>query len=306
MNAPATTATLAELRATQAQPHPANLPAVRMGFDTPQGFELLQRASKAFATSDLVPKQYQGNIANCMIALEMAGRIGASPMMVMQNLYIVHGNPGWSAKFLIACINSSGRFTSLRYDWRGEPGKPDFGCRAWAIEHATGERLNGIWVDWKMVKAEGWDAKNGSKWKTMPDQMFVYRAATFWQRAYAPEISMGMQTAEELADVVDMNPDGSFTVTTEALRADMRPATVEPEPADAAPGAPNEAEKPEADAQGDAPRVTYAEVRERLETATTLDELDEAATLIEAIVALDQRKELTALYRELRAKLDGE
>ncbi len=56
----------------------------------------------------------------------------------------------------------------------------------------------------------------------------------------------------------------------------------------------------------DAPRVTYAEVRERLEAATTVDELDEAATLIELVPALDQRKELTALYRDLRAKLAGE
>lgn len=308
MNAPATTATLAELRATQAQPHPANLPAVRMGFDTPQGFELLQRASKAFATSDLVPKQYQGNIANCMIALEMAGRIGASPMMVMQNLYIVHGNPGWSAKFLIACINSCGRFTALRYEWRGEPGKPDFGCRTWAIELATGERLNGVWVDWKMVKAEGWDSKAGSKWKTMPEQMFVYRSATFWQRAYAPEISMGMQTDDELRDVVDVNEDGSYTITTEPLRAGMRPATIEtePEPADVAPGAASDGGDPQAEPPADAPRVTYAEVRERLEKAATVDELDEAATLIEAIAALDQRKELTTLYRDLRAKLGEE
>ena len=31
--------------------------------------------------------------------------------------------------------------------------------------------------------------------------MLQYRAAAFFQRAYAPEISMGMQTAEELNDI---------------------------------------------------------------------------------------------------------
>lgn len=313
MNAPAATATLAELRSSQSlAPREANLPIVRMGFDTPQGFDLLQRASKAFASSDLVPAQYRGNIANCMIALEMAGRIGASPMMVMQNLYIVHGSPGWSAKFLIACINSSGRFTSLRYEWRGEPGKTEFGCRAWAVEHATGERLNGIWVDWKMVKAEGWDTKNGSKWKTMPDQMFVYRSAAFWQRAYAPEISMGMQTDDELRDVIDTNPDGSYTVTTEALRGGMR-SLIDPEtgappvatPAGAAPSAEPEGEEPPQPA-ADAPHVTYAEIMDRMQKAKTVDELDEIASLIESLPALDQKKELTVAYRQLRAKLAGE
>lgn len=208
---------LSDLRTgTQAQ-----VQAVRADFFDLQGFELLQRVARAFAASTLVPAQYQGNLANCMIALNIARRLKADELMVMQNLYIVHGNPGWSAKFLIACVNTCGRFSALRYEWKGAPGSDDFGCRAWAIERETSERLNGVWIDWKMVKAEGWNSKSGSKWKTMPDQMFVYRAAAFWQRAYAPEISMGLNTAEELSDVVSVNADGTYTVTTEALRQDM-------------------------------------------------------------------------------------
>ncbi|MFC4158237.1 hypothetical protein [Chitinimonas lacunae] len=222
------TATLAALR----QPPPAevNMPAVSAGFFNLQSFELIQRVAKAFAMSDLVPKQYQDNIPNCMIALDMAQRMGANPLMVMQNLYIVHGTPGWSSKFLIATINVCGRFSALRYEWKGEPGKADYGCRAWAIERATNERLDGIWVTWEMVLAEGWSGKNGSKWKTMPDQMFVYRAAAFWQRAYAPELGMGLQTAEEAEDFIEARPDGSGAYTTDldALREQVRP--VEPEP----------------------------------------------------------------------------
>ena len=208
--------TLAAMR----QPAADQLPAVRAGFFDLQSFELIQRVSKAFASSDLVPKQYQGNLPNCMIAMDMAQRIGANPLMVMQNLYIVHGTPGWSSKFLIATINACGRYSSLRYEWKGEPGSPDYGCRAWAIERETGERLDGIWVTWAMVRAEGWESKNGSKWKTMPDQMFVYRSAAFWQRAYAPELGMGLQTAEEIGDVFDAGRgiDGSFSVELDSLR----------------------------------------------------------------------------------------
>jgi hypothetical protein len=217
MNAPAAT----PLQSLQnPAPREANLPAVKAGFFDLQSFELIQRVSKAFSSSNLVPQQYQNNLPNCMIAMDMAQRIGANPLMVMQNLYIVHGTPGWSSKFLIATINACGRYSSLRYEWKGEPGKEDYGCRAWAIEKETGERLDGIWVTWKMVNAEGWSAKNGSKWKTMPDQMFVYRAAAFWQRAYAPELGMGLQTTEELHDVIDARPDGNggFTVDVDALR----------------------------------------------------------------------------------------
>lgn len=185
-----------------------------MSFFNVEGFELMQRIAKAFSTSDLVPAQYQGNLPNCMIALDMAQRIGANPLMVMQNLYVVHGNPGWSSKFLIATVNTCGRFSSLRYEWKGEPGKPEYGCRAWASEKDTGERLDGIWVTWAMVNAEGWSSKKGSKWNTMADQMFIYRAAAFWQRAYAPDLAMGLQTQEELKDVFDAGKgsDGTFRV----------------------------------------------------------------------------------------------
>lgn len=221
-----------QLRAVSTTPAPmtsreiVEAPAIRAGFFDLQSFELIQRVSKAFASSDLVPKAYQGNLANCMIAMDMAQRIGANPLMVMQNLYIVHGTPSWSSKFLIATINACGRYSSLRYEWRGKPGDADYGCRAWAVERETGERLDGIWVDWRMVKSEGWDSKNGSKWKTMADQMFVYRAAAFWQRAYAPELGMGLQTVEDTEDMVTLVPqsDGVYSMDEEpqGQRAAMR------------------------------------------------------------------------------------
>lgn len=225
---------LSSLQAAQQQ-NESRLPAVIPGFGSLQSFELIQRVAKGLASSELVPKQYQGNVASCMIALDMAQRIGAAPLMVMQNLYIVHGNPGWSSKFLIATVNACGRYSSMRYEWKGQPGANDYGCRAWSIERETGERLDGIWVTWEMVRAENWDTKNGSKWKTMPDQMFVYRAAAFWQRAYAPELAMGLSTAEELQDTIDADQqaDGSYSVNLENLKQQSQPKAENAKTADA-------------------------------------------------------------------------
>lgn len=172
-------------------------------FGSTSNFETAQRMAKCLCSSQIVPKQYQGKdgFANCLIALEMANRIGASPIMVMQNLYVVHGNPGWSSKFLIACLNSSNKFKSaLRYEFKGKEGTDEWACRAFATD-STGEVLYGTWISIGMAKAEKWFGKDGSKWQTMPEQMLRYRAAAFFQRAYAPEISMGMLTAEEVEDV---------------------------------------------------------------------------------------------------------
>src|SRR5690606_4406748 len=180
---------------------------VLMGFGSAQGFETIQRAARLLSSSTLVPKEYQGNIANCVIALNMANRMQADPLMVLQNLYIVHGRPGWSSQFLISTFNSSGRFSALRYEWVGEEGKDSWGCKAWAIERSTGEKLVGSTITIGLAKKEGWYQKNGSKWQTMPQQMLMYRAAAWFIRAYAPEIAMGMHTTEELADVVDLSDD---------------------------------------------------------------------------------------------------
>ena len=87
---------------------------VMVGFSSQQSFELAQRAAKLLSTSTLVPKEYQGNLSNCVIALNMASRIDADPLMVMQNLVVVHGRPTWSSQFLIATVNTCGRFSALR------------------------------------------------------------------------------------------------------------------------------------------------------------------------------------------------
>lgn len=159
-------------------------------------FEQAQRQAKALSASDLVPAQYKNNVANTLVALEIANRIGASPLMVMQNLHIIHGRPSWSSTFVIAAINGSGKFTALRFV--GDLAK---GIKAVATEKATGQLVEGPVVTMEMAKAEGWLNKAGSKWQTMPELMMRYRAAAFFGRLYAPEITMGMHSVEEVVDI---------------------------------------------------------------------------------------------------------
>lgn len=179
-----------------------------VGFMNTGDFEHSQRVAKMFSASKLVPKEYQGDLPSCVIALNMAARIGADPLMVMQNLVVVHGKPTWSSQFLIATFNTCGRFSSLRYEFFGDKDKDTWGCRAVATELATGEKLVGTDVTIAIAKAEGWYGRNGSKWKTMPQQMLMYRAASWFVRANAPEISMGLHTQDEIIDIepIDVTP----------------------------------------------------------------------------------------------------
>jgi hypothetical protein len=176
---------------------------VTAGFTSMASFELLQRMAQMFSSSSLVPPQFKGkdNIGNCVIALNMASRMNADPLMVMQNLYVVYGNPGWSSKFLIATFNMCGKYSSIHYRETGAKGTDSQGIIAWATEKLTGEVIEGPEVTIKVAMDEGWYSKNGSKWKSMPDQMLRYRAAAWFIRTTAPELSMGLQTADEIIDV---------------------------------------------------------------------------------------------------------
>ena len=168
-------------------------------------FQVKTRTAKAMSMSTLVPEAYRGdkNLGNVMIALELAERIGASPLQIMQSLHVIQGRPSWSASFLIGTVNASGRFTPLRFEIEGgdDPSAESYRVRAFAEDVKSGRRCVGEWITWAMVKAEGWASKAGSKWKTMPGQMFMYRAAAFWTRVYAPELSLGLHTTDELQDV---------------------------------------------------------------------------------------------------------
>ncbi|CUJ46920.1 Uncharacterised protein [Achromobacter sp. 2789STDY5608633] len=253
------------------------MPVVAPGFDSLQGFELMQRAARLLSSSTLVPVAYRqtiekldryGNVkesrenpnalANSVVALNMAQRMGADPLMVMQNLYIVEGRPSWSSQWIIAAINGCGRFSPLRFriESRGEREVEykstywennqrhtkvekvkinDKVCVAWAIEKETGEVIESPAVSIEMAVLEGWYTKNGSKWQTMDEVMLRYRTASFFGKLYAPELLMGLQTVEEAQDIIEATtaPDGTISVNVDELRQATQPAQRQPAAAQA-------------------------------------------------------------------------
>ena len=264
--APTTSTSLEQLRKV------ATPPDTRAGFDTAGGFELMQRGAALLSSSTIVPSSYRrlvekkvgggvqmvenpSAMSNCVVALNMAQRMGADPLMIMQNLYIVEGRPAWSSQYIIASVNACGKYSPLRFSledlgekdaeythikWEGQyPNRrrietqkatkiQDKRCIAWAIEKATGERLESPPVTIELAVKEGWFGKEGSKWQTMPEVMLRYRAASFFGKLYAPELLMGIQTAEEVQDTTFeavQDDSGVFHVTTDDITPPMEPAT---------------------------------------------------------------------------------
>lgn len=183
------------------------------------------RAAKLLSETALVPQRYAGKPADCFVGIALARRLGMEPFAVLPDLYVVHGTPAMSGKLVIALINKSGLYKgSLKF--RFDSAKPPAWCEAYAIERETGEEVR-VRISWDDVVANGWN-RDGSKWKSMREQMFRYRAAAWFSRAYCPEVGFGLLTADEVED--DMSP--------EAKRARSQPVKVEVEAQTAAPPPP--------------------------------------------------------------------
>lgn len=168
-------------------------------FGTSDNFIMAMQMAKALAQSSLVPQEYRGNESNCLIAIDLSQRLGASPFLVMQNLDVIQGKPSWSAKALVGMINASGKYDfELQYDEKNDASGKPFSCQCWT--ERKGRKVTGPVIDMDMARAEKWTEKNGSKWKTMPQVMLRYRAASFFSRMNCPEISMGLYTTDEILD----------------------------------------------------------------------------------------------------------
>lgn len=282
MNAPVNLAALRSQPAA-AQPVAQREEDYTIDFFSVRGFKLAYKLAEVFSASDAVPAMFRQHnlkrsgygenaqetwvenpsaIGNCLVAIETARAVGMSITAVMQHANIIEGKLSWSAQFVIAAINASGRFTPLRFDIKSrgkavvaykEKGRwnqqarrydmvdktievEDLVCVAWAYTLENGkptkERIESPPVSIRMAVEEGWYTKPGSKWQTeMKHLMLQYRAGAFFGRLHAPDVVMGMgHTAEERMDMttVDVAPDG--TVTGVRLDEISRPTGAPPPP----------------------------------------------------------------------------
>ena len=191
---------------TEADQQKLQLPAATNLLQNPKLLNQIFKLSNIYSSSSMVPDSYRGKPDNCFVALELASRMDVSPILVMQNLYIVQGKPSWAGQACKALVDGSGKFRESEYVMTGSFEDGSRGCYMQAINAKTGKLVKGTEITLKMARDEGWMNKNGSKWKTMPEQMLKYRAAAFFARTECPEVLMGFQTAEETEDVYGAAP----------------------------------------------------------------------------------------------------
>lgn len=159
-------------------------------------FDQMLDMANRLAKSTIIPLEYQRRPENILIALDLSNRMGISPLVIMQQLYIIQGKPSFSGQFIATIVQTNPKFKEVELVYVGEEGKDSYGAYVTAIDRATGRVLKGTVVTMGMAKAEKW----GSKWATMGTQMLGYRAYTFFGRMYCPAELMGLYSSDEIED----------------------------------------------------------------------------------------------------------
>ncbi len=307
---------------------------------TPQSLDEALRFADMLSKSSIVPKDYQGNPGNVIVAIQWGAELGLPPLQAMQNIAVINGRPSIWGDAVLAIVRASGLLVSITEDLRDDGATctvqrrgEDPVTRSFTIEDA---------------KKAGLFGKQGP-WQQYPKRMLQMRARGFALRDVFPDVLRGVYIAEEAQDMPaerDMGPVDQVDAPKPATRADtvrkaisdrradavtVPPVTSGPALADvlaaisqsatidALRDAAHLAERLDDDGKAaaraayktrkgeiePAPAVTFARVADALNRAKSSDTLDIACDLIGEIADEQQRAELSDLAAQRRAAIGG-
>lgn len=158
----------------------------------PQNLEEAFKFAEILSKSKLVPKDFEGNQGNILVAIQWGAELGLQPMQAMQNIAVINGRPSLWGDSVIALVKASplceyvvedvtDTAATCRVKRRGEPEQ----VRTFTTEDA---------------KKAGLYGKQGP-WTQYPKRMMQMRARSWALRDVFPDVLRGMPVAEELMDM---------------------------------------------------------------------------------------------------------
>lgn len=147
--------------------------------------------AEKIARSNLLPRQYQNNPANVLLALEYGNALGISPVVAMQQIHVIDGKPSASAQLIGGLVRQAGHKLRVTFD--------DRTMTATATVIRSDDPDYEFVAVWTMDRAKAANLTGKGNWKTYPAAMLKARAITEVARDACPEALFGVAyTAEEL------------------------------------------------------------------------------------------------------------
>jgi hypothetical protein len=141
----------------------------------------------------MVPAHFQAKPESCMVALMYSQQLGESPMVMFQEVSIINGRPNTSARYAISRANRSGLLAGP-ITWTSKGAGDTLEVTATATLWETQEQVTAT-VTMKEAAADGWT--RNPKYRSIPEQMLRWRAATRLINLYLPEVLFGLGVREE-------------------------------------------------------------------------------------------------------------
>lgn len=175
--------------------------------------------ARALAASGMLPRQYQGNPANLLYAVEYAEMIGAHPLTAVTGIFVIDGKPSASAALISALVRRAGHKLRVTGDAKS--------ATAQIIRADDPEFTFEVTFTIEDAKQAGLTSKG--VWKSYPAAMLKARAVTQCARDACEDALSGLHyTAEELG--AEVNEDGIPTAVVADRPADRGPLSVDQDP----------------------------------------------------------------------------
>lgn len=291
------------------------------GFDlSPQTFEQALTFAQYLADSDMVPKDFKGKPANCLIGMQWGMELGMKPLQAIQNIAVINGRPNLWGDAMLALVRSSPLCEYVTEGWMDDG-------TAYCKAKRRGETEQIRTFSDSDAKTAGLTGKQGP-WTTGPKRMKQMRARGFALRDVFTDVLRGMGLAEEAMDTLAMSEKhmGAAVVVKEAKPEcwpddlfqqrlpDWRKAIANGRANADSIIAKAKTKHPLTDAQMAAirepekavdPGLSAGEVSRQINEAQDIDALNEAAALIDLVRDPDARGDLDTEYDKKHSELNN-
>ncbi len=167
--------------------------AVKQNFSlTPSSLAEAMEFAGMMAKSSIVPKDYQNNPGNILVAIQWGMEIGLQPLQSMQSIAVINGRPSIWGDAMLALVRSSGLLESISEDVTDS--------KAVCAIKRHGEQEVVREFSMQDAKQAGLAGKQGP-WAQYPKRMLQMRARAFALRDVFPDVLRGVHVAEEAQDI---------------------------------------------------------------------------------------------------------
>lgn len=181
----------------------------RLGMQTvPQTFnEQMRFAEVVSQAKGMLPRAYEGNPANVLVAIQYGASLGIEPMAALQNIDVIQGTPTLSAKAVAAMVRANGHKLWMSEDEQN--------MSATCTIVRNDDKEHPVTVTRDKVWAQRMGLLTKDNYKKQPTTMLMWRAVTACANRACPELFLGLggaYTADELHDM-DLSEDTSVEAT---------------------------------------------------------------------------------------------